>query len=237
MTLLATDSSASSQPVELPAARQLLTALGCSLGAFVTIALLVHGQRTNEFDQAVHNVLVAPSGSWVAHVALVFTTLGDAVPLLTILVMAGVLAPVSWGGGWRLLSLPWASAVVAFLIASFFKNLIARERPPASDWASPAHGFAFPSGHATTATAGYLVLAILVSMLGPVAKHRVFVLSCGVALAALVGLSRVILGVHWPTDVLAGWALGVAVAAATLAISRAAPSAPRDSRRVQGHPQ
>jgi undecaprenyl-diphosphatase len=237
MTLIATGPTAASQPVELPTRRVLLTVLGCALGVFVTVALLVHWQLTSHFDRALIDLIAAPKGSWAAHTAVAFTTLGDAVPLLTILVMAGVLAPVRWGGGWRLLSLPWASAAVAFFTASGIKNVTARVRPPASDWASPAHGFAFPSGHATTATAGYLVLAILVSGLIPVARHRGLVLLGGIVLALLVGASRVVLGVHWPTDVLAGWALGTAVAAATLAVSRGMSGASRYSAPAQEPPR
>jgi membrane-associated phospholipid phosphatase len=81
-------------------------------------------------------------------------------------------------------------------------------------------GFASPSGPATTATAGYLVLAVLVSSLLPTAERRRLVRGAGMTIAFLVGLSRIVLAVHWPTDVIAGWAPGTAVAAVTLALAR-----------------
>ena len=81
-------------------------------------------------------------------------------------------------------------------------------------------GFASPSGPATTATAGYLVLAVLVSSLLPTAERRRLVRGAGIAIAFLVGRSRIVLAVHWPTDVIAGGALGTAVAAVTLAPAR-----------------
>lgn len=81
-------------------------------------------------------------------------------------------------------------------------------------------GFAFPSGPATTTTAGYLVLAVLASSLMSTAERRRLVRGAGMTIAFLVGLSRIVLAVHWPTDVIAGWALGTAVAAVTLALAR-----------------
>jgi undecaprenyl-diphosphatase len=217
--------------------RVLLTMLGCALAVFAAVTLLVHGQLTSHFDHALLDSLAAPKGSWAAQAAVAVTSLGDSVPVLTILVLAGALAPVRWGGGWRLLLLPWTSATVAFLCASVIKDAMARARPPESGWASPARGFAFPSGHATTATAGYLVLALLVSGLIPMAGHRGLILGGGIAIALLVGASRVVLGVHWPTDVVAGWALGTAVAAATLAVTRRTPTVTRGSSPALEPPQ
>ena len=111
----------------------------------------------------------------------------------------------------------------------------ARARPPSVDWASGAQGFAFPSGHATTATAGYLVLAVLISGLLPSARRRNAVRGAGIAVAFLVGASRIVLAVHWPTDVIAGWALGTAVAAATLALGRR-PTGPRPGTPLPTEP-
>jgi undecaprenyl-diphosphatase len=237
MALLAKDPTTPLQPAELPAMRVLLSVLGCALAVFATITLLVHWQVTNHVDRALLDTLAAPHGSWAAETAVGVTALGDTVPVLTILVVAGVLAPVRWGGGWRLLLLPWASAAVAFLCASVIKDVMARARPPESGWASPARGFAFPSGHTATSTAGYLVLALLVSGLTPMARHRRHVLAGGLAIALLVGASRVVLGVHWPTDVIAGWALGAAVAAAALAVTRSASMPTPGSSQAQELPQ
>lgn len=157
MTLLAKDPTTPVQPDELPATRVLLTVLGCALAVFVTVTMLVHAQLTSHVDRPVLNLVAATRGCWAGHAAEAVTTLGgDAVPVWTILVVAGALAPVGWGGGWRLLLLPWATAALAFLIAFSIQQAMARSRPPESEWVSPAPGSAFPSGHATTPTAGYL---------------------------------------------------------------------------------
>ncbi len=81
--------------------------------------------------------------------------------------------------------------------------LVARPRPPLTDWETHASGWAFPSGHTTTAalTAGLLIIAVHVR--GPRGRTP-FALVIG-GWGALVGLTRVYLGVHWFTDVVGGW--------------------------------
>ena len=86
-------------------------------------------------------------------------------------------------------------------------TLIARPRPLRADWAGHASGWSFPSGHTTTATitAGLVILAI-----GVRSPHGRTALCLAVGCwGALVGLTRVYLGVHWFTDVLGGWLFAV----------------------------
>lgn len=68
----------------------------------------------------------------------------------------------------------------------------------------------FPSGHATVSAVVYLTLGTILAQLTADRAFRIYFYSVAVALTALVGVSRVYLGVHYPTDVLAGWSLGTA---------------------------
>lgn len=87
-------------------------------------------------------------------------------------------------------------------------TFVARPRPPAVDWLTPASRYAFPSGHTTTsAIAGGLLLLALWTR-RPRAWHLWACLAVGWAF--LVGISRMWLGVHWMSDVVAGWLLAAA---------------------------
>ena len=108
--------------------------------------------------------------------------------------------------------------VVGGLLGPLLKLLVGRHRPEVLDPVARAAGFSFPSGHALNAAlaAGVLLLVFL-----PYARDRRplrWVLwALAVVLAVVTGLSRIALGVHWTSDVLGGWLLGIAVVVATSA--------------------
>jgi len=109
------------------------------------------------------------------------------------LVLAGLVV-VTWGGALGLYNL--------------VKHFVHRPRPPAAIWLMKVTSTSFPSGHATQSLATFLALAFVAAALaagaGMVAK------GLALALAAAIGWSRVYLGVHWTTDVIAGWLIGAA---------------------------
>ncbi|MFE7075073.1 phosphatase PAP2 family protein [Streptomyces sp. NPDC057620] len=115
-------------------------------------------------------------------------------------------------------------------------TLVARPRPPLGDWETSASGWAFPSGHTSTAviTAGLLILAVRIR--GP-RGGTPLVLAIG-GWGALVGLTRVYLGVHWFTDVVGGWLfalgwLGVCLCAMALVRLRQQAPGATDTTREQ----
>lgn len=117
------------------------------------------------------------------------------------LVMAGQRA-MSW--------LALGSSCGGLLMASALKALFSRARPDAVFHATVASGYSFPSGHAMMSAIVYLTLAALLARLAPRTRLRLYVMGTAATLTGLVGLSRIYLGVHWASDVAAGWAAGAA---------------------------
>lgn len=113
--------------------------------------------------------------------------------------------------------------VVAWQVDVVAKLLVAAPRPDLAGPLVEAGGYGMPSGHATTAAAFATALALAVRPLLAPGRARTALDVGAVLLALLVGGSRVLLGVHWVSDVVAGWALGVGVVlllAAALAPAR-----------------
>lgn len=105
--------------------------------------------------------------------------------------------------------------VLAGVTSDLLKEIFGRVRPDLFPKLDHASSMSMPSGHATGAMAIFLTIALLVPV-GPV-KLRV---ALALSLAVLVGLSRPMLAVHWPSDVVAGWLLGLGYALLALALVR-----------------
>jgi undecaprenyl-diphosphatase len=127
--------------------------------------------------------------------------------LVTLATVVGVLAFLFHGRRRHALVLGGA-VLLAWISSEALKTLYSRPRPDLVPHGSYVYSASFPSGHSTLSAATYLTLAMLISSLEP--KRRTKALVYGLAFGFLftVGLSRVYLGVHWPSDVLAGWCLG-----------------------------
>ena len=96
------------------------------------------------------------------------------------------------------------------LLTTVLKLLIDRDRPDLVSHGMAVYNQSFPSGHATQAAATYLFLAFLVGSQSASLIVKRLVLAAAIAVIAMVGASRVYLGVHWPSDVIAGWMVGSA---------------------------
>ncbi|MGL5139246.1 MAG: phosphatase PAP2 family protein, partial [Beijerinckiaceae bacterium] len=113
-----------------------------------------------------------------------------------------------------------ASAALATAASTVIKLLLDRARPSLIEHAVVTYSASFPSGHAMLTAAIILpMVALLARTIDRPAARRVIVAS-GLVLTVAVGLSRISLGVHWPTDVLAGWCIGAFWACATLLVAR-----------------
>ena len=171
-------------------------------------------------------------------VARAFTAAG-AVPFL--IVVAVVAGGLLWWRGARLAvaAAPALSLMVAGTAVAIAKQLVGRARPPVALHLVAESDASFPSGHAADSTAVYLTLGLVVAIVvfrRPVARALTVIGAGLVALA--VGSSRLVLGVHWPTDVLAGWSLGVAAAitvtTAVLLVVRPGPIEPAEGSGQAG---
>lgn len=153
-------------------------------------------------------------------VANVLSKVGSVAVLGVVAVIAAV---VLWRRGVHLVVAiaPGIALGIGGISAAVGKTLVARGRPPVTLHLVPESDASFPSGHATDSTAMYVTLALVVAIFvfrRPLARC-LWVLGSAL-LAGAIGASRLVLGVHWPSDVLAGWALGISVAlVVTLAAS------------------
>lgn len=93
-------------------------------------------------------------------------------------------------------------------VATILKHLFNRPRPDIVPHLTSFGSASLPSGHAMDSAVVYLTLAGLLMRLVPMARLRIYTIGCAVALTTAIGISRLYLGVHWPTDVAMGWITG-----------------------------
>jgi undecaprenyl-diphosphatase len=106
-------------------------------------------------------------------------------------------------------ALVFATVVLATLASSeLLKLFFGRARPDLVPHGSIVYSASFPSGHSTLSAAVFLTAAVILASLVSEPRAKAFILAIGALVVVAVGISRVYLGVHWPTDVLGGWALG-----------------------------
>lgn len=133
-----------------------------------------------------------------------------------------LLAVVLWWRGAHRVAF-WAVTTIAAggVLGFLLKLLFGRDRPEFLDPVSSAPGYSFPSGHAMTAALAPAVLLLMLLPLTDRLPHRrlvrIAMWAAALTVALGTGLSRVALGVHWTSDVLGGWIIGIAVVAATTA--------------------
>lgn len=148
--------------------------------------------------------------------ARVVTDVGSPTVTITLTVMA--LVGWAWRRDRRRAGLGSAGLTALIVVDVATKSLVARPRPPLPFHAVVAGGWSFPSGHAMLSLGTFLlVLWLMREALARTTSVvlRTVLLGGAAVIVVAVGLSRVVLGVHYPSDVLAGWALAVLVVAAT----------------------
>ncbi|MBB4192104.1 undecaprenyl-diphosphatase [Rhizobium aethiopicum] len=169
--------------------------------------------ETFGFDQAVllalrrADDLAVPIGpAWLTHAVDDITSLGGitVLALLTVLITVYLLLDRRW----PIAIFVFSSVVSGWLASTLLKILVARPRPDVVPHLIEVSDLSFPSGHAMVSAVTYLTLGALVARTQRYRSTRIFVMGAGVFLAVIIGLSRIYLGVHYPTDVFAGWCAG-----------------------------
>lgn len=166
-------------------------------------------------DNEATDIVDSLRAAWLTSVAKVFTHLGSTpITILVALVAGGVLASRRRFAEAGVLV---GALVLSHIAVPALKELIDRPRP--MDGLVDANGSSYPSGHATYAVI-YTWLAVIVMVrVRPGWRYGTALLTAGLVLTALVGLSRVYLGVHYLSDVSGGWALGVSAFAICAAVA------------------
>ena len=173
----------------------------------------------------------------VVRLAKVVSTIGDPPVLAVLALLVGFLF---WRRGVRLILAlaPTIALGVSAVSVGVTKAIVGRARPPVALHLVHESDYSFPSGHATDSAAVCIAIALVLAVCvlrRPIA--RILALVAGGLLPVAIGTSRLILGVHWPSDVLAGLALGVGVSlavtitAAVFAQLTPPPSEPAAGRR------
>jgi undecaprenyl-diphosphatase len=208
--------------------------VGILVVLILTEQVLVQGGMVS-VDRQVHVWLVHHRVAWITVVMRGTTWLGSNVLLVPVLLAAALIA-CRLRRTWRPLldtAVVYASAVMLYEV---MKELVHRPRPPTTDWLAQAGGWAFPSGHTTQATAAWGLICVL-ACAGRSSRVKVVLASSAALIVVLVAASRIYLGVHWLTDVLAGAGLGTSVlalwAVARSTVFAPAPQGSRSTARRQ----
>ncbi len=186
-----------------------------SFGMFAGLAFAVSFGAGQEIDRAVlllfrsvEDTADAIGPVWFEEAAAEITTLGS-YTILTIVV--GLTAAILFLLRKETAAVFLLSAVVTgSLISTLAKQVFSRARPDLVEHMDRTFTSSFPSAHAMVSAFTWLILAAIAIRFIPRHRVRVFVLIAGISISVLVGVSRVYLGVHWPSDVLAGWFFGAA---------------------------
>lgn len=166
------------------------------------IVTLVALLRTPELDQIMSAV----------------TYLGSAQSILVLAAVAVLVALLA--RQWKSAALLILALVASELFLGLFKLLVHRPRPPLEDARIIQGGFSFPSGHSTVSAAFYGTVAYLLMLSTTRQWLRILIGATAALLVVAIGVSRIYLGVHYPSDVLAGWALGALWVALVVVVDR-----------------
>jgi len=183
--------------------------------AFALIADETLEGETRGFDESILLALREPGDptnpigpAWLEHALLDITALGGYVILSMLVIGVAIYLIAAGKRGTALLVVGAVGS--GTLLSETLKFGFARPRPDLVAHLAEVQSASFPSGHAMISAIAYLTLGVLLTRAHKQRRTKIIIMSYAILLTLMIGLSRIYLGVHWPTDVLAGWALGAA---------------------------
>ncbi len=192
----------------------ILLLVSAGIWGFAELADEVMEGETRQVDKAILLAMRTPGDpsdpigpKWVEEIGRDFTALGG-MGVLTFIALAAC-GFLLLQGKRRSTFLVFAAVVGAIVLSSILKIGFDRPRPDLVPHGSYVMTASFPSGHSMLSAATYLTLGALLARTQNRLRIKAYILILAILLTLLVGISRVYLGVHWPTDVLAGWTAGV----------------------------
>lgn len=193
----------------------IVAAASCGLWVFIAVAEEVLEGETGAFDQALLLALRMPGNpaqsrgpAWLEGAARDITALGSLTVLGLVVLAASVFLVLA--NRRRIALFLLLSTTSGTLAAFLLKSTFSRSRPDLFAHGDYVVTASFPSAHAMISALVYLTLGALVARVVTSRTVKLYVMAVTLLLSGLIGVSRVYLGVHWPTDVLAGWAAGAA---------------------------
>lgn len=200
-------------------------AVVCATFAVVLLLDVFREGATAAFDRSLILAFRSPTDAgdalgphWVEEMGRDFTALGG-FPVLSLLTLA-IVGFLVFRRQRAAAAIVLGSTLIALALSSSLKATIDRTRPDLVPHGQHVYTASFPSGHSMHAAATWFTLGSLLALFQQRRRIKVFVLSMAAVTTVLVGVSRVYLGVHWPTDVLGGWAFGTFCALVTLLLAR-----------------
>jgi undecaprenyl-diphosphatase len=196
--------------------------LSILIGVFILTGLLL------VFEELADDVLEGDTESFDTAILLMFRTADDVSDPIGPAYVEEMMRDVTALGGIAVISLATLGVLgfllfehkkkIAFIlllatlgamgVSTALKEFIDRPRPDLVPHGSVVYTASFPSGHSMQSAATYLTMGALLAQVQRRRRVKAFILSIALIITFLVGVSRIYLGVHWPTDVLAGWTAG-----------------------------
>ncbi len=183
------------------------------------LAALILGGSGSDYDEPLRRSLYAGEDEVLARNAILISWMGRGVVLIPLTIVAAIYLYFRRRIRSALL------LIIVFggrLLVELQKMIIGRDRPGADEHLEAVYSLSFPSGHAANSMITYVAIALLVPVRQ---RNRAISVGLGLALALQSGWSRVALGVHWPSDVVGGWAFGLFWIALCMRLASARPEA------------